>query len=105
MELPRTSGYRSFCLAITPMEERMRTKLSVAMGIAGLALAAQAAAQVTFYEGQGFRGRAFSATGVVDNFADIGFNDRASSVVVDRGRWEVCEHARFEGRCVILRPG
>src|SRR5206468_5752458 len=35
----------------------------------------------------------------------FGFNDRASSVVVDRGRWEVCEDARFEGRCVVLRPG
>jgi uncharacterized protein YcfJ len=35
----------------------------------------------------------------------FGFNDRASSVVVDHGRWEVCEDARFEGRCVILRRG
>ena len=26
-------------------------------------------------------------------------------MVVDRGRWEVCEHARFEGRCVVLKHG
>jgi uncharacterized protein YcfJ len=26
-------------------------------------------------------------------------------VVVDRGRWEVCEDARFAGRCVVLRRG
>jgi uncharacterized protein YcfJ len=26
-------------------------------------------------------------------------------VVVDRGRWEVCEDARFRGRCVVLRRG
>ncbi len=83
----------------------MRTKLAVAMGVAGLALAAQASAQVTFYEGQGFRGRAFNANGVVDNLAKTGFNDRASSVVVERGRWEVCEHAHFQGNCVVLRPG
>jgi uncharacterized protein YcfJ len=25
--------------------------------------------------------------------------------VVDRGRWEVCEDARFSGRCAILRRG
>ncbi len=32
-------------------------------------------------------------------------NDRASSVIVDRGRWEVCENAGFGGRCVVLRRG
>ena len=26
-------------------------------------------------------------------------------MVVDRGHWEVCEDARFGGRCVVLRPG
>jgi uncharacterized protein YcfJ len=26
-------------------------------------------------------------------------------VRIDRGAWEVCEHARFEGRCVVLRRG
>jgi uncharacterized protein YcfJ len=75
------------------------------MGVAVLALAAHASAQITFYEGQGFRGRAFNANGVVDNFASTGFNDRASSAVVERGRWEVCENAHFQGRCVVLRPG
>jgi uncharacterized protein YcfJ len=39
------------------------------------------------------------------NFERAGFNDRASSVVVDRGRWEVCTDAKFEGRCVVLRRG
>ena len=70
------------------------------------ALAAHAAAaQITFYEGQGFRGRAFSANGEVRNFAETGFNDRASSAVVESGRWEVCEHEQFGGKCVILRKG
>jgi uncharacterized protein YcfJ len=71
----------------------------------GIVLAAQASAQITFYEGEGFRGRVFTTSGPVDNFAPVGFNDRASSVIVDRGRWEVCEHAFFAGRCVVLRPG
>ncbi len=72
---------------------------------AALLAAGQAFAQVTFYEGEGFRGRAFAPDHNVVNFANAGFNDRASSVVVDRGRWEVCEDARFHGRCVILRKG
>ena len=62
-------------------------------------------AQITFYEGEGFRGRTFAANGEVRNFAQTGFNDRASSVVVDGGRWEVCQDANFKGRCVVLRRG
>ena len=27
------------------------------------------------------------------------------SAVVNGGPWEVCEHAQFEGRCIVLRPG
>lgn len=67
--------------------------------------AAIPAGQITFYEGEGFRGRTFIANREVVNFSVFGFNDRASSVVVDQGRWEVCENARFGGRCVVLRRG
>jgi len=83
----------------------MNQSLKPLFGIAAIAFAAHASAQVTFYEGEGFRGRTFAAGQAVSNFDRTGFNDKASSVVVDRGRWEVCEHARFEGRCVILRRG
>ena len=83
----------------------MRAHLKAAVGAVGIVLAAQAAAQMTLYEREGFRGRAFSTSDVVGNFADIGFNDRASSAVVNDGRWEVCQHANFQGQCVVLRPG
>jgi uncharacterized protein YcfJ len=83
----------------------MNKTLRPLLAIAAVAFAAQASAQITFYEGEGFRGRAFAANGEVRNFERSGFNDRASSVVVDRGRWEVCEDARFQGRCVVLRRG
>lgn len=83
----------------------MQAKFRTVIGLAGLALAAHAAAQVTFYEGEGFSGRAFTVDKEVRNFERFGFNDRASSVVVDRGRWEVCEDSRFQGRCVVLRRG
>jgi hypothetical protein len=61
--------------------------------------------KLTFYEGDNFRGRAFTTSKQVGDFGRNGFNDRASSVVVDSGRWEICEHARFEGKCVVLRRG
>jgi uncharacterized protein YcfJ len=80
-----------------------RTKLFI--GASALMLGANAMAQVTFYEGEGFRGRAFSTGREMQDFSRSGFNDRASSVIVDRGRWEVCEDSRFRGRCVVLRQG
>ena len=67
---------------------------------------APVAAQITFYENEGFGGRSFTTNQLIDNFQNYGFNDRASSVVVAGGdRWEVCDDARFNGRCVVLRPG
>ena len=83
----------------------MNLKLKSALGIAAIVFGAQAMAQVTFYEGEGFRGRAFTTNQRVGDFERFGFNDRARSVVVDSGRWEVCEDSRFEGRCVVLRKG
>ena len=83
----------------------MNWKLKAALGATAALLATQAAAQITFYEGEGYRGRAFTTDKQVWNFERIGYNDRASSVVVDRGQWEACTDAKFEGKCVILRRG
>jgi uncharacterized protein YcfJ len=83
----------------------MNTKLKTALAVSALIVATHAAAQVTFYEGEGFRGRAFTTNTQVQDFSRSGFNDRASSVVVTNGRWEACEHERFGGRCVVLRSG
>jgi uncharacterized protein YcfJ len=82
----------------------MRNELKVALAVAGLFTAAQASAQVTLYEHQGFRGQGYTVSGTVSNFS-LGTNDKASSAVVDNGRWEVCEHPNFGGRCVVLVPG
>lgn len=83
----------------------MNLKLKSTLGIAALVLGTQAMAQITFYEGEGYRGRAFTTDKRVGNFERFGFNERASSVVVDRGRWEACDEPRFEGNCVVLRRG
>jgi len=82
----------------------MSRRLALAAACALLALPA-AHAQVTFYSQEGFTGRTYVAGGAVPDFSGVGFNDRASSVIVDRGRWEVCEHAGFQGRCVVLQRG
>jgi uncharacterized protein YcfJ len=83
----------------------MNALFRIALAMAGVALASQAAAQITVYERQGFEGRSFTTEGPVKNFSRHGFNNHASSVVVRNNRWEICEGTRFNGRCTILRPG
>ncbi len=83
----------------------MNKLLKNTLAVAALAIAAPVVAQVTFYEREGFAGRSFTTRQQIGNFERYGFNDRASSVIVARDRWEVCEDARFDGRCAVLRPG
>jgi len=83
----------------------MKTAVAAAFAAVAMLAASHAAAQVVFYEHQGLHGRSFAVNGAVDNFASFGFNDTASSVIIQRGRWEVCENAGFRGRCIVLSSG
>ncbi len=84
----------------------MKHLLKTACTLTVLTLATQqAVAQVNFFENEGFGGRSFSTERQIGNFERFGFNNRASSVQVVGGRWEVCEEVRFQGRCIVLRPG
>jgi len=83
----------------------MNASLRNALGIAGLFVAAQAGAQITLYSGEEFQGQSVTTDRAIGNFGRSDFNDRASSAVVSGGRWEVCQDAHFEGRCMVLRPG
>jgi len=83
----------------------MNGSLKVGLALAAAAFVPQALAQVTFYEREGFAGKAFTTAKQVGNLDRAGFDNRASSVVVAGKDWEVCEEIRFEGRCLILRPG
>jgi uncharacterized protein YcfJ len=87
------------------MRYLVKVKLKSILAIGALIFAAHASAQISFYEGEGFRGRVFSTRGEVANFDRTGFNDRASSVFVERGAWQICDDAYFRGHCEILRPG
>ncbi|MEO8675226.1 MAG: beta/gamma crystallin-related protein [Casimicrobiaceae bacterium] len=69
------------------------------------ATAATAGAQVTFWDGPAFAGQSFTANQTISNFADVGYNDRATSAVIRGGSWQLCGDAYFRGRCVSLDPG
>jgi uncharacterized protein YcfJ len=89
-------------------ETLMKRTTRLALAAAGLLASLHTMAQVTLYQREDYRGRSFIAAGEVPNLMALGFNDRASSVVVKgtrRDRWELCEDSRFRGRCVMLPPG
>jgi hypothetical protein len=71
----------------------------------GSRLAGAAQAQLALYENDNFSVRVYRTTNTVQNLDDVGFNDRASSVVVRNGWWQVCSDANFRGQCVTLDPG
>ena len=83
----------------------MSMTFKTVLAVAGVVVATQAAAQVTFYEREGFRGQSFTTDRPVWNMDRVGFDDRATSAVVAAGNWQVCEDTGFRGRCVVLQPG
>ena len=83
----------------------MNPILRTTLALAGLAIATQAAAQVTFYEHPGFRGQTFTADRPIGNLSRAGFANMASSAVVAGDQWQVCDGPGFTGRCVVLQPG
>jgi hypothetical protein len=74
---------------------------------ATLALAASAvfAGEITLYERPDFQGRRMTIRGTMPNLDRTDFNDRAESIAVRDGIWEVCSDAHFNGQCVRLQPG
>lgn len=78
---------------------------TIAIAFASTIAASAAQAQIVLYENDNFDGRNYRASYSVSNLNDGGFNDRASSVVVRGGRWQLCADAFFRGSCVTLGPG
>ncbi|MES2128738.1 MAG: beta/gamma crystallin-related protein [Pseudomonadota bacterium] len=83
---------------------KITTKTILALAI-GAACSHAMAQQITLYQDDNWHGRVYATNGAVPNLGRVGFNDRASSVIVEGGRWEVCEDANFQGHCMILRAG
>lgn len=57
-----------------------------------------------------FTDRRFGGEGImlgddVHSLRSRNFNDRAGSMIVRDGEWQVCEHDDYRGRCVVFGPG
>ena len=83
----------------------MPRPLAIVVACVAALAAPLAGAQVTLYAWDGFRGPTYGINWDTPNLDPYGFNDRAQSVIVERGRWELCSDAYFAGRCTVLTPG
>lgn len=83
----------------------MKMIVKSALAVSALVLGSQAMAQIVLYEGERFRGRSVVVDRDMRNLDRRGLGDSTRSIVVERGRWEVCEQPRFEGKCAVLRRG
>ena len=60
---------------------------------------------IELFSQSGFSGARLGLHNEVRTLVDYDFNDQAGSIIVNEGRWELCEHADFGGRCIVLEPG
>lgn len=54
------------------------------------------------YQHADFRGQSLRVTGPIAHLSEYRFNDKASSIRIHGGSWEVCVDPNFRGRCEIL---
>jgi hypothetical protein len=108
--------YRGFCVALAPGEYRSPSQMGLparvgsarevdwhAPGPAPVPGPAPGFGSVVLYERPNLGGRSITITGPTDGMS--GFNDRARSMVVVGGSWELCEHDRYRGTCRVFTPG
>lgn len=72
-----------------------------ALAVGGVA----GAADLTLYTDGDFQGRPLNVVIDLRQLGSLNFNDRASSVVIEKGAWVLCTEEDFGGSCVTLEPG
>jgi len=75
-----------------------------AVAVSGIAPLA-GAADLTLYTEGDFQGRPLNVVIDLPQLASLNFDDRAASLVIEKGAWVLCTGADFTGKCVTLEPG
>ena len=60
---------------------------------------------VQLFAGPRFEGESVGLSRDVRTLREMDFNDRAGSLIVREGEWELCEHADYRGECAVFGPG
>lgn len=83
-----------------------RALMAVVTMTLGLATAVRAEeSAVELYDAPNFSGAGVGLVSGVSNLGDVGFRDSVLSMIVYRGRWELCEQVNYGGRCRVFGPG
>jgi hypothetical protein len=82
----------------------MKNKLCAVLVALLLPLAAWAT-DVVLYEHDDFKGRKVDVERDLDDLGGYGFAQSASSMLIQRGQWEMCADPGFGGRCIVFGPG
>lgn len=80
------------------------TILALAAALLGQ-VAAASAGEITLFAHDNFRGEEVTVRDGTRNLRDAGFNDRASSMIVHSGVWEICADKDFGGYCAVFERG
>lgn len=121
------AGFRGRCVTLSPGEYRsfsvmdMNDKISSARAVGGGGLVGRQppvsgpgpgpaqgrSARAVLFSRENLEGRGVVLEGrrIARNLEDIGFNDRAASLRIERGYWMFCSDADFEGECRTFGPG
>ena len=57
------------------------------------------------YQDALMKGATFVVTGDIPDLTKVGFNDKASSIIVSKGDWALYEDIDYKGKMMILGPG
>jgi hypothetical protein len=68
-------------------------------------LCSAASATVVLHEHDNYNGRSTTVMMRTPNLGQWNFNDTASSLTINSGWWQFCEHSDFGGECITLGPG
>jgi hypothetical protein len=79
-------------------------KLGISLVLCALAPVA-GAADLTLYTDGDFQGRPLNVVIDMRQLGSLNFNDRASSIVIEKGAWVLCTDEDFSGKCITLEPG
>lgn len=60
---------------------------------------------VELYEHSEFKGRRLNVRADLENLGEYNFNDMVSSLVVNRGQWELCTKFKYRGICRTYGQG
>lgn len=63
------------------------------------------AADLTLYTDDNFQGRQLNVVIDLRQLGTMNFNDRTSSLVIEKDVWVLCSGEDFSGKCVTLEPG